>query len=156
MRGTDLNKYEVTLCQGAQKFLVYFFREPHPLHRLFQTDTLDNDMKWLRLYLVALAVSIASAKTCRPSQPDMSDYLVADTANGAITGHIAPNTTCVVEYLGISYAEPPTGELRFAPPQKRVGDASYEAMEFGKDCPLSASEPVDYPGFTPQAQRVVD
>jgi carboxylesterase type B len=47
------------------------------------------------------------------------------------------------------------GDLRFAAPQKLVGTKPYVAESFGYDCPLTASKPVAYPGYTPQAQRVV-
>ena len=82
--------------------------------------------------------------------------LTVKTTNGPITGHIAPGKPNVVEYLGIPYAKPPIGELRFAAPQRFVGSDAYEAANYGYDCPLTPSKPVDYPGFTPQAQRIVD
>lgn len=85
-----------------------------------------------------------------------SKPLTVNTTNGFITGHHAVNKHDVIEYLGIPYAKPPVGNLRFAPPQRFVGTDAYEASNYGKDCPLTASKPVDYPGFTPQAQRIVD
>lgn len=82
-------------------------------------------------------------------------FLTVKTTNGPITGHAASNSDRVLEYLGIPYAKPPVGELRFAPPQRFRSNVPYEAARFGFDCPLTPSPPVDYPGFTPQAQRVL-
>lgn len=79
----------------------------------------------------------------------------ATTKNGRITGHPASNATQVIEYLGIPYAQPPTGDLRFAPPKAYEGKSDFEAATWGYDCPLTASPPVDYPGFTPQAPRII-
>lgn len=39
--------------------------------------------------------------------------LTVYTGNGPITGRYAANTRTVIEYLGIPYAKPPVGDLRF-------------------------------------------
>ncbi|KAG9255636.1 Alpha/Beta hydrolase protein [Emericellopsis atlantica] len=108
------------------------------------------------LLLAAFALSVVRGNPCHACPPDISNSLVAQTKNGAITGHIAPNTSCVVEYLGIPYAKPPTGKLRFAAPEAPTSEAPFEAASYGFDCPLSPSPPTDYPGFTPQAQRIIE
>lgn len=38
------------------------------------------------------------------------------TSSGLIEGHAAPEESRVSEYLGIPYAQSPTGDLRFAAP----------------------------------------
>ncbi|QIW95499.1 hypothetical protein AMS68_001017 [Peltaster fructicola] len=90
----------------------------------------------------------------RPAYGDL-DY-VAKTSNGPIVGHIASNQTSVVEYLGIPYAAPPVGQLRFAAPQPYTGFGFQNASSWGYDCPASTSPPSRYPGLTPQAQRIID
>ena len=55
---------------------------------------------------------------------------VVSTTSGLIAGHPAPNRTDVAEYLGIPYAQPPLGCLRFAAPQKLVSDAPFDAATF--------------------------
>jgi hypothetical protein len=41
-----------------------------------------------------------------------------ETTSGIILGHAASETTHVSEYLGIRYAKPPLGRLRFARPER--------------------------------------
>jgi hypothetical protein len=53
-----------------------------------------------------------------------------DTTSGRIIGHAAPNATHVSEYLGIPYAEPPIGRLRFAAPKRFEGNGEIVASKF--------------------------
>lgn len=84
------------------------------------------------------------------------DFLWVETTNGLIEGHIADDAPCVVEYLGIPYAKPPVGDLRFASPQRYEGYQSYEAKNFGYDCPHSTFPYINYPGFFDDANRIID
>lgn len=59
-----------------------------------------------------------------------ANQFTVDTSNGPITGHPAVNASDVVEYLGIPYAQPPLGDLRFAPPVKYSGDKPYVASHW--------------------------
>ncbi|OBS20448.1 hypothetical protein FPOA_06817 [Fusarium poae] len=111
------------------------------------------------MYLVNWTSIFAAWATLATATPksDPSRYITVDTTHGPITGHVADNSPCVVEYLGIPYAKPPINDLRFAPPQriKSYCEIPFEATKFGYDCPLTASKKVDYPGTTPQAQRII-
>ncbi|KAJ6783044.1 hypothetical protein PWT90_01866 [Aphanocladium album] len=111
-------------------------------------------MQLIAVSLLALAGAVY-AETASSEGADFQSFLTVETTNGPVTGHSASNSQSVIEYLGIPYAKPPVGELRFAPPKRLTEKGPHEAAHFGYDCPLTASPPVDYPGFTPQAQRIL-
>ena len=52
------------------------------------------------------------------------------TSSGLVTGQAASNRTQVSEYLGIPFAQPPTGILRFAAPEKFSGSGKIQATTF--------------------------
>lgn len=52
------------------------------------------------------------------------------TTNGKITGHLAPDMRNIVEFLGIPYAQPPVGQLRFAEPLPPKGKTDYVASDW--------------------------
>ena len=53
-----------------------------------------------------------------------------ETTNGKVTGHLAPEMRNTAEYLGIPYAQPPVGQLRFAPPLPPKGKNVYVASDW--------------------------
>lgn len=63
--------------------------------------------------------------------------LTVTTQSGRITGHRGTNRSSVYEYLGIPFAQPPLGDLRFASPQKY--------LPVSKSKPLIASTYVNLP-----------
>ncbi|KAL8948952.1 MAG: hypothetical protein Q9222_004904 [Ikaeria aurantiellina] len=52
------------------------------------------------------------------------------TSSGAIIGHTATNRTRVSEYLGVPYARPPVGNLRFAAPQPFSSSSVFNASSY--------------------------
>lgn len=81
----------------------------------------------MRGLLTAAVCFFASALTITaPADP----YKTVQTQNGAITGHRAPDAKNVWEYLGIPYAQPPLGDLRFAAPKKYAGQGPYIAANY--------------------------
>jgi carboxylesterase type B len=71
--------------------------------------------------LVLLVSGVAAAALEAPAQYEVK---TVGTTSGSIKGHLAawPENSHVSEYLGIPYAAPPLGALRWAPPQKYKGN----------------------------------
>lgn len=87
----------------------------------------------------------------RANQADTTPSPTVQTEAGAVVGKIEtlPLGKIAYEYLGIPYAEPPVGDLRFAAPvpSKPWSDVR-DATSYGKACPRP-SMPVPVSGFEP-------
>ena len=94
-----------------------------------------SPMQFLGIY-VTCAVVFASKFT----RADIDEYQrspVAQTESGAVVGKIEtlPHGKSVHEYLGIPYAEPPVGRLRFAAPKPaKPWSGTKDATKFGTEC----------------------
>ncbi|KAL1869541.1 hypothetical protein Plec18167_007839 [Paecilomyces lecythidis] len=80
--------------------------------------------------------------------PVLASEITVSTSNGPITGHRASKSPDVIEYLGIPYAAPPVGDLRFAAPQSYQGQKPYVASNY--------SSLVNYPNKTAQFDRIFE
>jgi cholinesterase len=81
--------------------------------------------------------------------------LLVSTSSGNLKGHIADKGSNVTEFLGIPFAEPPIGSLRFSPPQQYRHEGVVDADKYGFDCPAFSAPPPSYPGMTPQGQDII-
>ncbi|KFX98253.1 hypothetical protein V490_02403 [Pseudogymnoascus sp. VKM F-3557] len=59
------------------------------------------------------------------------------TQGGPVSGHAASSAHNVSTYLGIPYAKPPIGDLRFAPPEGYFNHTPIDGSKFGHSCPQS-------------------
>jgi len=55
---------------------------------------------------------------------------VVQTSSGLVQGHASRNFSHVSEYLGVPYAQPPVGNLRFQPPVKFSGTKAINASNY--------------------------
>lgn len=68
------------------------------------------------------------------------DALQVSTTSGQVQGKIDPSLPNVRQFLGIPYAKPPTGDLRWAPPELLDDpDAQISAVELPPSCMQSLS-----------------
>lgn len=88
-----------------------------------------------------------------------SDFLTVGTTSGEILGHLVDGAPCLVEYLGIPYAQPPVSSLRFQPAKQLQASKRtvFVADSFSPKCIQSPSKDLSaFPGLTPQALQVLD
>ncbi|KAH8667920.1 Alpha/Beta hydrolase protein [Tricladium varicosporioides] len=64
-----------------------------------------------------------------------SIYKTIQTSSGPVRGHSATVNENVSSYLGIPYAEPPVGSLRFMPPIRYNGSTTIDGSRIGFACP---------------------
>ena len=89
------------------------------------------------------ALRIASILPRAQSSPTQRSFSVGqevNTTSGIIHGHAAANRTEVSEYLGIPFAQPPLGGLRFAAPKPYLSSAHFNASSFGQTCLASVTQ----------------
>ncbi|KAJ5381800.1 CAZyme family CE10 [Penicillium cataractarum] len=77
-------------------------------------------------------------------------------SGAVIQGHNASQNPSVTEWLGVPYAQPPIGQLRFAPPQTYTPRGLQVASKYGNQCMFSVSKLVDYPDKTPQFDSIFE
>lgn len=80
--------------------------------------------------IILLFPILAIANLLTPRSTGSLSGITVQTANGPIVGHQASNRSNVSEYLGIPYAQPPIGLLRFAAPQRYGANETFVASKF--------------------------
>ena len=81
--------------------------------------------------LLALAIlGLCHANSLEQRQSNWTVGQTVQTSSGPVNGHAASNATQVSEYLGIPYAAPPIGDLRFAAPQNYSGSSTVNGTSF--------------------------
>ncbi|KAF2433928.1 alpha/beta-hydrolase [Tothia fuscella] len=113
------------------------------------------------LYLVGLSLQYlfvegVPASRSRKDDGDDEDWIVGQpvkTSSGILIGQPAKIAPDVSEYLGVPYAQPPIGNLRFAAPKKFEGTGNITARAYVKfsDCPSSGFDIGSFTaGLTPE------
>jgi hypothetical protein len=88
-------------------------------------------MKLFTFSALIAGSAVASGLEFQSLDTRQSGVKVVNTTSGPVSGHLASNATAnVAEYLGIPFAQPPVGELRFAPPQPYNGSSSINGTSY--------------------------
>ena len=96
-----------------------------------------KQVSFRNLYIIVAYVSLYASFLSR-AEFKKNQSLLIQTESGAVVGktETLPHGKSVHEYLGIPYAEPPVGELRFAAPKPvKPWSEIKQATEFGARCP---------------------
>jgi len=104
-------------------------------------------MRFVVLLISLLGNATVVLGTCQPAgQP-----LTVKTSSGILTGFVNDTAPDVRQWLGVPYAEPPVGELRFLPPVAKCFAGELDTKAFQPSCmqQLSTQETV-YTQYIPQ------
>lgn len=97
-----------------------------PSHHLLQ-------LYGMKIPIFLISAVAASVKASAPLQNRESNWTIGQTVqttSGPVNGHAALNESQVSEYLGIPFAKPPVGDLRFAAPVAYRGNATLNGTNF--------------------------
>jgi para-nitrobenzyl esterase len=102
-----------------------------------ELDTRVEAVRWLRqpiiLWLLAAVAAMAVPAVAQEGRGDADRGPVVNTAEGPVRGFTKNG---VEIFLGIPYAAPPVGDLRWTPPQAvRHWTETRDANRYGKTCP---------------------
>jgi hypothetical protein len=108
----------------------------YSLEKLFTPNccTSTTTLK-LKMRFFSTAVLFVLSGTVLSRKPDRNtNGLVVQTTSGEVHGFINQTAPLVRQFLGIPYAEPPVGALRFAPPQTKTKGPPVSATSFAPSC----------------------
>ncbi len=125
------------LC-GWHCFVLYRQYSPSLIREVF----MGTSMKISLLVILVFILSSCSTTKPHPFNPQAErqmELVVVNTLSGQVAGYITDNR--IDAFLGIPYAKPPKGDLRFAPPVEIEPWADVKpATRFGPSCPQIKDE----------------
>lgn len=89
----------------------------------------------MKCLLLFLFIGAALAQCPATSEAAQRLFRCVNTTSGEAAGHASAKNPSVSEYLGIPFAQPPLGNLRFAPPQPYKSTGFINGTSFVRSYP---------------------
>lgn len=138
---------------GKENYQTYPDQEKSSLSRLSSHKNHDHSL----IMTANLLLSILTAAVTVAGQTNWTVGQTVQTSSGAVRGHAAALTANVSEYLGIPFAQPPVGNLRFAAPTPIANsNQTINGTNFGFSCLGSQIYPLaaNATGLTPAGREI--
>ncbi|KAL3471482.1 Alpha/Beta hydrolase protein [Aspergillus californicus] len=87
----------------------------------------------LPLVIGLLALNVVAVPTSTP-RSNVGSGLLVETSSGLIKGFVNHTAPDVRQFLGVPFAEPPVGDLRFARPQSKKANGTVNAFKLPDSC----------------------
>lgn len=84
--------------------------------------------------LLALSTNAAPTASSLSGGSTLGEGLFIETSSGPIQGFVNLTAPNVRQFLGVPFAEPPIGDLRFASPEKKKANGTVEAFNLPDSC----------------------
>ena len=119
------------LC-GRHPFVLYRLYVQYLIKGVFMRTSMRISLMVIMVFILS-SCSTTKQHPFNPQTERQMKLVVVNTASGSVAGYISENG--VSTFLGIPYARPPKGELRFAPPSEIEPWTDVKpATHFGPSC----------------------
>ncbi|KAM3081232.1 hypothetical protein ACMFMG_005187 [Clarireedia jacksonii] len=104
-----------------------------------------------KMFILLISILVSAALAAKNGRVQVG----VQTTSGKLIGHQASNASNVIEFLGIRYAQPTNGSLRFQAPVPFESYDTYEALHYAPACPFNPAAPLPtFPNKSSTFERI--